>query len=64
MYINTSLKYYRITGTQSHVITKFNDLHGQPSYMDQFQYATFLVYYTAEVSAHGGGGGGEPPYKK
>ena len=32
MYINISLKYHRITGTQSRTIAKVHDLLGQPSY--------------------------------
>ena len=33
MYKNISLKYHRITGTQTRVITKVHDLLGQPSYI-------------------------------
>ena len=33
MYINISLKYHRITGTQSRIIAKVHDLLGQPSYL-------------------------------
>ena len=35
MYINISLKYHRIAGTQSCIIAKVHDLLGQPSYILQ-----------------------------
>ena len=33
MYINISYKFHRIPDTQSHFITKVQDLLGQPSYI-------------------------------
>ena len=38
MYIKTSLKYHRITGAQSHAISKVHDLLGQPSYCCDWQF--------------------------
>ena len=35
MYINISLNYHRITGTQSRIIANLHDLLGQPSYLSK-----------------------------